>query len=135
MEFNLVSVRPTPAEKAALILVVEDELLVRMIVSDCLRDAGFDVIEACNADEAILVLHSNVGIDLVLSDVRMPGSMDGLQLLRYAREVFPDLPFIITSGHLQAHDALAGGARHFLGKPYAFDHAIALVEDELAKNR
>jgi CheY-like chemotaxis protein len=84
-----VLVRPNAAENAAIILVVEDELLVRMMISDCLRDAGFKVIEAFNADEAIQILHSDVCIDLVLSDVRMPGSMDGMELMRYAQERFP----------------------------------------------
>jgi DNA-binding NtrC family response regulator len=115
--------------------VVEDELLVRMTISDCLRDAGLNVIEAFNADEAIQILHSDVSVDLVLSDVRMPGSMDGMELMRYAQEKFPALPFIITSGHHLAQDALAQGAKEFLRKPYSFDHAIALVESELGKNR
>ncbi len=54
-------------------LVVEDEMLIRIMVSDSLRDAGLNVIEAFNADEAIRILHSGVKVDLMLSDVRMPG--------------------------------------------------------------
>ena len=106
-----------------------------MIASDSLRDAGFTVIEATNADEAISILHSGVKIDLMLSDVRMPGSMDGLGLLKYSMVNFPALPVIITSGHLLPEDALSKGARQFLGKPYSYDHAIALVELELAKSQ
>ena len=123
--------RTEVAKSAACILVVEDELLVRMMVSDSLRDGGFDVIEAFNADEAICILHSGVTIDLMLSDVRMPGSMDGLGLLEYSLEKFPDLPVIMTSGHLLPSEALAKGAKHFLGKPYSYDHAITLVKVEL----
>ena len=126
---------PSTATCAASILVVEDELLVRMMVSDFLRDAGFQVIEAFNADEAIAILQSGVRIDLMLSDVRMPGSMDGLGLLEYARDRFPALPVIITSGHLMPREALAKGAVQFLGKPYAPDYAIDLVKRELAKLR
>ena len=127
--------QPGGARGAACILVVEDEFLVRMMVSDFLRDAGFTVIEAFNADEAISILHSGATIDLMLSDVRMPGSMDGLGLLDYSRDMFPGLPVIITSGHLVPGDALAKGATQFLAKPYMFDHAIHLVELELARSR
>lgn len=133
VEINLVSAHPNPSENAAVILVVEDEFLVRMMISDCLRDAGFNVIEAFNADEAMQILHSNVSIGLVISDVRMPGSMDGMELMRCAQGRFPSLPFIITSGHLMAQDALAQGASKFLGKPYSLDQALALVESELGK--
>jgi DNA-binding NtrC family response regulator len=135
VEFNSVSLHPNPAENAAIILVVEDELLVRMTISDCLRDAGFNVIEAFNADEAIQILHSDVSIDLVLSDVRMPGSMDGMELMHYAQEKLPGVPFIITSGHLMAQDALAQGAKEFLRKPYSFDRALVVVESALGKGR
>lgn len=125
-------VGPTPAPS---VLVVEDELFVRMVISDSLRDAGFNVIEAYNADEALVILQSGVIINLMLSDVRMPGSMDGLALLEYVRDSFPALPVIITSGHLVPDKALLKGAVHFLGKPYLSDHAVALVKQELDKAR
>lgn len=124
-----------PRKQAAVILVVEDELLVRLMVSDFLREAGFSVIEAINADEAVEILLSGVSIDLMFSDVRMPGSMSGLELLRYSQERFPALPVIITSGHLLPRDALAKGAVQFLEKPYSFDDAIALVQMQLAKKK
>ena len=128
------SLSPYPANKdIASVLVVEDELLVRLAVSDALREAGFIVIEAFNADEAIEILHSGLKIDLLLSDVRMPGSMDGLGLLQYSHDSYPRLPVIITSGRLLSDDALARGARHFLRKPYALDHAITLIQLELGK--
>lgn len=127
--------QPGITESGACILVVEDEFLVRIMVSDALRDGGFSVIEASNADEAICILNSGVLIHLMLSDVRMPGSMDGLGLLEYSLEKFPTLPVIITSGHLFPREALGKGARHFLGKPYMIDHAIRLVGLELAKIR
>jgi len=126
---------PGVAKATPTILVVEDELLVRMMVSDSLRDAGFAVIEAFNADEAICILRSGIAIDLMLSDVRMPGSMDGLGLLDYALDMYPQLPVIMTSAHLFPGDALAKGARHFLAKPYSCDRAITVVQLELAKSR
>lgn len=135
MRSDLTSSSLNTAKSPACILVVEDEVLVRIMVSDFLREAGFDVIEACDADEAISILHSGVTIDLLLSDVRMPGSMDGLGLLEYSRKNFPVLPVIITSGHLSPNEALARGAAQYLGKPYSFGYAVALLELELTKSR
>ncbi len=132
---NEVPSQPDTAQPGAFILVVEDEMLIRIMVSDLLRDAGFNVIEAANADEAIRILHSGITINLMLSDVRMPGSMDGLELLEYSLKIFPTLPVIITSGHSLPNDALARGARHFLGKPYSFDKAVTMIELVMAKSQ
>lgn len=117
------------------ILVVEDELLIRLLVSDELRNAGFEVIEAVDADEALTVLKSLVPIDIVISDVRMPGSIDGLGLLAVVRESFPNLPVIITSGHLDSRLATADGAARFLAKPYGMNAVVDAVRMELAKAR
>jgi DNA-binding NtrC family response regulator len=114
------------------ILVVEDELLIRIIVGDELRGAGYDVIEACDADEALMVLRSSVRVDLIISDVRMPGSMDGLGLLAFVRNAFPTIPVIITSGHLEPTLAIADGAIQFLAKPYGIDQVVRAVQKELA---
>lgn len=113
------------------VLVVEDELLIRIMVSDELRDAGYDVIEAFNADEAVIILSSAVHIDVIVSDVRMPGSLDGMALLGVVRERFPALPVIITSGHLEPTEAIAKGANKFVPKPYAGDWIVRAVQDEL----
>ena len=115
------------------ILVVEDEMLIRIVASDDLRECGHDVIEACNADEALAILHTAAQIDLIVSDVRMPGSIDGMGLLAVVREMRPDLPVIITSGHLAPHVAMAGGAACFLGKPYLPEEIGRAVEHELGK--
>ena len=131
---NSMPAQPGAAGDVAYILVVEDELLVRMMVSDALREAGWNVIEAYNADEAIVILSSGVPVDLVLSDVRMPGTMDGLGLLEFMSARYPELPVIIMSGHLAPQEALDKGARHFLSKPYSCDLALTLVEQELARD-
>jgi DNA-binding NtrC family response regulator len=115
------------------ILVVEDELLIRMMVSEELRDAGYDVIEACNADEALIVLKTPVRIDLVISDVRMPGSIDGLGLLAVVRACFPTMPVIITSGHSEPSLAMAGGATRFVIKPFSLGFVREAVRAELEK--
>lgn len=115
------------------ILVVEDELLIRLALSEGLRDAGYQVIEACNGDEAIEVLGS-VQPDLVISDVRMPGPLDGIALLAFVRRRSSTLPVIIVSGHLRPSAALADGATQFLAKPYEMDEMLQAVESEIGKS-
>ena len=115
----------------ACVLIVEDEFLVRMILSEYLRDAGYQVIEACDADEALVLMESIVP-DLIISDVRMPGSIDGLGLLKVIRKTRPTLPVIITSAHLQPTLALASGATQFLPKPYSQEAVVKAVQDQLA---
>jgi CheY-like chemotaxis protein len=105
-----------PRETA--VLVVEDETLILMDIVDCLEDAGFEVIEAANADQAIEVLESRDDIRVVFTDVDMPGSMDGLKLAAFVRERWPPIKLIITSGHVavEERDLPAGG--RFFRKPY-----------------
>jgi len=80
------------------VLVVEDEVLIRMAVSDYLRECGFRVVEAGSADEAIEVLKSGTAVDIVFSDVNMPGSLDGFGLAQWIRRERPQLKVILTSG-------------------------------------
>jgi DNA-binding NtrC family response regulator len=115
------------------ILLVEDECLISIIASDALRDAGYKVIEAANADEALAILLARTPVDLVISDVRMPGSLDGLGLLAATHEAFPSLPVIMTSGHLDPELALSSGACQFLPKPYGLDAVVTAVETELER--
>ena len=114
------------------ILVVEDELLIRLALSDGLRDAGYVVIEACCGDEALEVLGS-VALDLIISDVQMPGSLDGIGLLAVVRQRFPAIPVILVSGHLQPSLALADGATRFFGKPYALEAMLQAINTDLGK--
>ena len=110
---------PVPAPPPT-ILVVEDDVLVRHIASAYLRDSGFNVIEATGADEAIRVLKSEVHVDIVFSDVNMPGSMDGFGLAQWVRRERPRLQVILTSGGPRtAKEATEQGP--ILAKPY--DHA------------
>lgn len=126
---------PSPPSGSArpCILLVEDELLIRLLIGDELRDFGFGVIEAYNADEALRVLDSAVHIDLVISDVKMPGSIDGMALLTIVRERFPATPVIITSGHLESARAIANGASRFVPKPFSIELMVAIVREELEK--
>lgn len=113
------------------ILLVEDELLIRLMLADELRDAGHHVIEACDADEAVIILQT-VTPDLIISDVRMPGSMDGMGLLALVRMSLPELPIIITSGHLEPSQATAHGATSFVAKPYRWGVVLSAAQEVLA---
>jgi CheY-like chemotaxis protein len=115
------------------ILVVEDEPALRSLLSDELQDAGFTVIEASNADEAWRYCVLDTDLDLVFTDIEMPGSMNGLALARRLQKVNPFLPLIITSGNLgdQSIDDLGP----FLPKPYRLDEAVKLVFHILGVSR
>jgi len=107
------------------IMIVEDEVLIRAYLSEELRDAGFSVIEAAHADEALSYLKAGEKVDLVFSDIHMPGTFNGLELARQLRDLYPSLPVILTSGNPGPNtpDGLAA----FLAKPYTSDKAISLV--------
>lgn len=115
------------------VLVVEDELLIRMMVSEELRDCGYQVIEAADADEALVILEA-CPPDLVISDVKMPGSLDGLGLLAAAKRSLPTLPVILVSAHLEAAEAMEEGAALFIPKPFSLGVIVDAVRDELAKS-
>jgi CheY-like chemotaxis protein len=91
---------PGYESKVDTILVVEDEVLVRMAIADNLRNAGYTVIESSNAHEALELLRNGVDVRLILSDVRMPGTMDGLALAQTVRSEFPVIKIVLTSGDL-----------------------------------
>jgi two-component system, response regulator PdtaR len=100
------------------VLIVEDEFLIRMDAVDMVRAAGFDAVEAENADEAIGILEARLDITLVFTDIQMPGSMDGLKLAAAIRGRWPPIKIVATSGMLKvSEDDLPAGSR-FLPKPY-----------------
>ena len=100
------------------VLVVEDEVLIRMSLVDDLEDAGFRVFQASNATEAIEILIANTAIEVMFTDVDMPGGIDGLKLAASVRDRWPPIKIIVTSGHRRVNvDALPVEAR-FMAKPY-----------------
>lgn len=117
-------------EKRSSILLVEDEVLIRMAVSDQLRGAGYPVIEAANAHEALEVLRHAQDVKLVISDVRMPGSIDGVELARRVRSEFPAVKVMLTSGHL----SVVNGVEHdgFFSKPYNISAMIRHIKKLIA---
>ena len=104
--------------KGPVVLIVEDEFLLRMDAADMIADAGFEVVEAGNADEAIEILEARRDVTVVFTDIQMPGSMDGLKLARAVRGRWPPIKIVATSGHVGvAETDLPEGGR-FLPKPY-----------------
>lgn len=107
------------ASKRPVVLIVEDEALVRLDAIEVIERAGFEVVEAGNADEAIAVLEQRADIHLIFTDIHMPGSMDGLKLAHYVKDRWPPVKIIATSGHARiTEDDLPLGGR-LLPKPYS----------------
>lgn len=99
------------------VLVVEDEALIRWDIADYLRDAGLTVLEAVDADEAIRILETSK-VQVVFTDISMPGTMDGLRLASYIRDRWPPIKLIVASGHaILSDDDLPANSR-FFRKPY-----------------
>lgn len=101
------------------VLVVEDEFLVRMIAIDMIQHAGFDVLEAANADEAIVLLEKRLDISVVFTDIDMPGPMNGLKLAHAVRGRWPPIKIIATSGYTLVGDGDLPVGGLFLPKPYS----------------
>jgi CheY-like chemotaxis protein len=110
------------------VLVVEDDFLIRAGASDMVRDLGFEVIEAVDADDAIRFLEGTREIAVVFTDIQMPGSMDGLRLIAVVRDRWPPVALLVTSGQLTpAAEDLPSGTR-FLPKPYLSAHLKAHLD-------
>lgn len=108
---------PEKAARRPTVLVVEDDVLIRLMISDKLRSEGMMVIEAVNADEALTVLQSDKPVHLLFTDVQMPGSIDGLGLAEQARRMRPQMKVLVTSGNAPRW-AAGNLADEFFDKPY-----------------
>jgi CheY-like chemotaxis protein len=129
---------PDPTERTPTILVVDDEVLIRMVLSDYLQDCGFKVLEAGTVAEAIAIIEASQSIiDLVFSDVNMPGGKDGIELAQWIKANRPQLPVLLTSGDEQKAE-LAGAVcakEEFLPKPYDHEMAVARVRTLITARR
>lgn len=107
------------------IMVVEDDPLVRLVLAENLRDAGFFAIESANAAEALAYIGAASPVDLVISDVRMPGPLDGVALARQLKSTHPLLPVILTSSDFPSWNITDSWS--FIRKPYHPAQVIAEV--------
>jgi DNA-binding response OmpR family regulator len=94
--------RSSDEGRLSTVLVLEPDILVRMIISDYLRDCGFKVVEGVTADDTVAVLESGQKIDIIFAEVQLSGSMDGFGLAQWVREKQPDIDMILTAGIARA---------------------------------
>jgi len=109
------------------VLVVEDEPLVRMVAAATIEEAGFETVEAVGAESAIAILEDRKDIRIVFADIHMPGSMDGLRLARIVRNRWPPIELILTSGLMKIGQRDLPERSVFLAKPYSMDALTAAL--------
>ncbi len=115
--------------------MVDDEYLIRAMLSDYLQECGYKVLEASNADEAVAIIETlDVRIDLVLTDIRMPGSMDGFGLARWVRGNQPGMSIILTSGDAKKADVAKELCENtpLFEKPYDLEAVVGRIRETLA---
>jgi two-component system, response regulator PdtaR len=121
--------RMTQENERPVVLIVEDEPLVRMLGADVLEEAGYEVVEAFNGDEALEVLAARPDINVLFTDVNMPGSLDGLDLARVVHARRPDIKLLIASGQVRLSEDEIPNAGRFLAKPYGQEAIIRHVRE------
>ncbi|MDO5758100.1 MAG: response regulator [Rhodobacterales bacterium] len=109
----------SPARNTPAVLVVEDEILIRMDVVDIIEDAGYKTYEAGTADAAVKLMERHGDIGILFTDVELPGSMDGLRLAAHIRDGWPPVVIIIASGNIGIQKTAMPEGATFLAKPYA----------------
>jgi two-component system, response regulator PdtaR len=102
------------------VLVVEDEVLLRENAVEMIEEAGYDVLEAADADQAIAILEARPDVHVVFTDIQMPGSMDGLKLAKFVRGRWPPIAIVATSGRIALGEGELPEGGVFLSKPYSF---------------
>ncbi len=116
-----------------IVLVVEDEMVLRMRAVDIVEDAGFSPIEAVSADQAIEILESRDDISLLFTDIQMPGSMDGLKLAHAAHTRWPHIKIVLVSGQIAITDADKPDNSKFFPKPLEIERMIAELQEMIGK--
>jgi len=117
------------ASRRPVVLLVEDEQLLRMDAVEMISSAGFDVVEAANADDAIEILEVRRDIVVVFTDIQMPGSMDGLKLARAVRGRWPPIKIVATSGLVDVGEKDLPEGGRFLAKPYSPDELADVLRE------
>ncbi len=118
-----------------IVLIVDDEPAIRAVLSEYLVECGFSTLLAADAAEAIRLITIGSAIDLVFSDVRMPGQLDGYGLAKWIMENRPDLPIILATGDLGKTNAAAQICTvEHLPKPYDFDAAAKTIRETIARH-
>ena len=108
------------------VLIVEDNPLLRILTVNIVEDAGFVALEADNADEAVAILEARSDIALLLTDINMPGSMDGLKLAHAVRNRWPPIKIVVASGQTRPADCDLPVDSRFFAKPY---HGVTMISE------
>lgn len=114
-----------------LVLIVEDEALVRIIAASMLQDAGFDTLEADTAEEALHLLEEHDQVRVLFSDVQLPGGVDGLSLARTVHDRWPDIGLLLTSGGVNVRQSQIPDDGRFLPKPYDVGEMVKAVRNAM----
>src|SRR6202790_2853821 len=123
----------TDSPQVANVLVVEDEMVLRMRAVDIVEDAGFCPVEAVNADQAISILESRSDISLLFTDIQMPGSMDGLKLAHAVHDRWPSIKIILVSGQVKPSETDRPADSRFFGKPVEVKQMIAEMQEMIGQ--
>jgi len=115
------------------VLIVEDEDLIRMMVAEAFEDAGFTVFEAATADDAVKVLQQEPTIHVVFTDIDLPGSMDGLALAHYVRHRWPPTILMVSSGRVSLDTISLPSEAEFVPKPYLDGGLVRAVQGALSR--
>ena len=124
-----------PSVPTTNVLVVEDEIVLRMRAVDIVEDAGFTAVEAVNADEALAILESRSDISLLFSDIQMPGTMDGLKLAHAVHDRWPSIKIILVSGQVKVSDEDKPADSRFFGKPLEVGQMISELQGMVGAGR
>jgi len=124
---------PAGSNDVPKVLVVEDEMVLRMRAADIVEDAGFTPVEAVNADQAIAILESRSDIAVLFTDIQMPGSMDGLKLAHAVHTRWPNIKIVLVSGEVRPSDAEKPVDSRFFGKPLGVEQMIAELQSMVGK--
>lgn len=123
----------TPIKRRASILLVEDEWLINDMVAQALTDWGFSVHAVSNAEDALDWINSGSAVDLLFTDINLPGNMDGATLAMRARELRPDLPVVYASGGMNVGSLRQVPGSTFVPKPYSPSDICAVIARLTAK--
>ena len=126
---------PDPTPSPPIVLVVEDEMVLRMRAVDIVEDAGFVPVEAVSADEAMKILESRDDISLLFTDIQMPGSMDGLKLAHAANKRWPHIKIILVSGQIAVTDADKPDDSRFFPKPLEIQQMIRELQEMVGNDK
>lgn len=114
------------------VLIVEDEVLIRTLCADVFREADYKVIEAEDGDHALELLRSGISVSAIVSDIRMPGSTDGMALRREVERLWPGVKMLLTSGHMHVERSELSEDQAFIAKPYRFLDLVRQVDEMIS---